>query len=90
MSGKTKAPKKEEAVATYPNLERFLEQAERDSAAKLFEKTRKKLDALAGPKSAQAKKATAAINRVESLLGELYEVRMGLEDQARKAKMTRR
>ena len=85
-----KAPPADAPTPTYPNLERFLEQADRDSAAKLFAATRKKLDALAGPKAATAKKALAAIERVEGLLGELYAVRVDLEAQARKAKSTRR
>lgn len=88
MAGKTKAAAKPEP--TYPHLERFLEQADRDSAAKLFAKTRKSLEELGGPKAANGKKALAAIERVEGLLGELFEVRMKLEEDARKAKTTRR
>jgi hypothetical protein len=90
MPGKSKAAPKSEPVTQYPNLERFLEQSERDSAAKLFRETKKKLNAVAGPKGAHATKALAAIERVEGLLGELYEVRLRLEDQARQSKNTRR
>ena len=91
MPGKTKAAApKPDPAATYPNLERFLEQSERDSAAKLFEDTRKKLESVGGAKGTQAKKALAAITRVEGLLGELYDVRIKMEEQARQAKMTRR
>ena len=90
MPGKSKTPKADPVASTYPNLERYLEQCERDSAAKLFEHTRKKLDGVGGNKSAQAKKALAAINRVEGLLAELFDVRTKLEEQARQAKMTRR
>lgn len=84
------APKAEPGPVAYPNLERFLEQATRDSVAKLFRDTKKQLEALAGPKAASGKKARAGIERVEALLGELFEVRLRLEDQARQAKMTRR
>lgn len=91
MPAKTKAaPKAEAAPVAYPHLERFLEQATRDSVAKLFRDTKKQLEALGGPKAAGGKKALAGIERVESLLGELFEVRLRLEDQARQAKMTRR
>lgn len=90
MAGKSKATPPAATVTTYPNLERFLEQAERDSVAELFADTRKKLDELPAPKAPQAKKAMAAIERVEGLLGELYEIRVRLETDARKAKTTRR
>ena len=90
MPGKSKALPKAEPVTVYPNLERFLEGCERDSATKLFRETKKALTGLAGPKNGHAQKALAAITRVEGLLGELYEVRLRLEDQARQAKMTRR
>lgn len=90
MAGKTKAAPPPESASSYPHLERFLEQADRDSAAKLFGQTRKALAALAGPKGASGKKALAAIEKVEGLLGELYAVRVKLEEDARKAKNTRR
>ena len=90
MSGKTKAAPKAPSAVVYPNLESFLEQCTRDSAARLFRETKKKLDAVAGSRAANAKKALAAIERVESLLGELFEIRLRLEDQARQAKLTRR
>ncbi len=89
MAGKSKAAATD-SVSTYPNLERFLERADRDSVAKLFGETKKKLGALGGPKAAGAKKAMAAIEKVEGLLGELYQVRMRMEEDARKAKTTRR
>jgi hypothetical protein len=89
MPGKSKSVPPE-PVSAYPNIERFLELCERESPAKLFRETKKKLEELSGSKNAQAKKALSAIERVEGLLGELYEVRLRLEDQARQAKNTRR
>lgn len=88
MAGKKAAAA--ESVSTYPNLERFLEQADRESAAKLFAATKKKLEGLSGAKAAGAKKAVAAMEKVEGLLGELYEVRVRMEADARKSKTTRR
>lgn len=90
MPGKTKAAPKAESVSLYPNLEHFLETCERDTPGKLFRETRKKLAAIGGAKGANAQKALAAIERAEALLGELFEVRLRLEDQARQAKTTRR
>ena len=90
MSGKIKAAPKAPPAVVYPNLESFLEQCTRDSTGKLFRETKKKLDAVAGSRAAHAKKALAAVQRVESLLGELFEIRLRLEDQARQAKLTRR
>ncbi|HEY3452295.1 MAG TPA: hypothetical protein VGK67_38475 [Myxococcales bacterium] len=89
MAGKSKAAAAE-SVSTYPNLERFLEQADRNSVAKLFGATKKKLEALSGAKAPGAKKTLAAIEKVEELLGELYQVRVRMEEDARKAKTTRR
>ena len=90
MAGKSKAAAPAEPVSTYPHLERFLEQASRDSTAELFAETKKNLEELGGPKAAGAKKALKAIEMVEGLLGELYQVRVRMEEDARKAKTTRR
>ncbi|MGC4120411.1 MAG: hypothetical protein QM765_38700 [Myxococcales bacterium] len=88
MAGKKAAAA--ESISDYPNLERFLEQADRDSVAGLFAETKKKLEALGGAKAAGAKKVVSAMEKVEGLLGELYVLRGRMEEDARKAKTTRR
>jgi len=91
MAGKTKtAPKGEATLPDYPNLARFIEQVDRQGLETLFSDTRKKLDALTGAKAASAKKAVVAIEKVEGLLGEFFALRLHLEEDARKAKSTRR
>jgi len=89
MAGKTKAAPDDTGPA-YPHLERFIEQANPDSAATLFAQTKEQLEALSGAKAAGAKKVLTAMSKVEGLLGELYEVRIRLEGEARKSKNTRR
>ena len=80
----------EDLASALPNLARFVERCERGSASKLFRETRRKLDELTGPKAAAAKKALLGLERAESVLLELYEVRLRLEDEARRAKSFRR
>jgi hypothetical protein len=70
---------------TYPALEEFIEQAPKGAPAQLFAKTRERLsEAARGPRAAAAKRALAAVDRVQSLLDELLELRESLAAQRSK------
>ncbi len=76
---------------TNPALEEFVELAPKGAPAELFAKTRERLgDAAKGHRATAAKKALAAIDRVEGLLDELLELRESLLAQRQAAKRARR
>lgn len=76
---------------TYPALEEFVESASKGAPAELFAKTRERLsEAAQGPRAAAAKKALAAVERVQGLLDELLELRESLAAQRLAQKKARR
>lgn len=93
MPGKIPIPPaatSDEVADAFPSLSRFAERCDRDSASEFFRETKTKLESLTGWRTAPAKKALAAIERVESLLLELYEIRLQLEKAARRGKTRHR
>jgi len=89
MPAKTQATAAEQG-GLYPNLERQVATSARETSAALFDETKGKLAELSkGAKGPAAKKALAGIERAESLLMHLHDVREKLEEQA-KAKKGRR
>jgi hypothetical protein len=84
-----KKPAAEPAERVYPHVEQFLESRSKDDVAQAFSATREALTGLPKPKAEQGKRALAAIDRTEALLGQLFDVKAELEANG-KAKKPRR
>ena len=67
--------------AAYPNVESFIETADREQVGQLFQELREGLSDLKGPKKDQAKKVQAALEKTEELLSFLIEVREKLAEE---------
>ena len=84
-----KKPAEPPAERVYPNVEQFLESRSKDEVAAAFSATREALVGLPKPKAEQGKRALAALDRTEALLGQLFDVKAELE-ASNKAKKPRR
>ncbi len=74
--------KEKSAERFYPTLEVFLEQETRSGVAEAFDDARGKLSGAKGTKAAAAKKAVIAIEKTETLLHHLFDVKERLAAEA--------